>query len=224
MSPPPDPAVMSPRTKLEQAADHLRRAIIEGRLQPGDRVVIDQIARDLAMSPIPVREAIKQLEAEQLVTVKPHAGAVVTPLSRHDIVEVFDLLTALEGVAAGHAHHRDEGDLARLDELLAEMDALADGRDQRAWVEANIAFHLAIADCCRMPLLTSCTRSCLARWQRIRLTLFELDIDENCAALTREHHAIVEAIRARDDKRLERLLRAHNDAARAHYLDIEPDG
>ena len=214
---------MPPQTKLEQAAEHLRSEIIEGRIRPGDRVVIDQVARELAMSPIPVREAIKQLEAEQLVTIKPHAGAVVTPLSHQDITEVFDLLIALEGVAATHAcKHRSLEDLDGFNQFIMKMDLHISANDQRAWVDANIAFHLAIAASAQMPLLYSCTRQAMSRWQRIRLTLFDLDVDENAKAINQEHRQMVRLINERNDSALRALLTSHNNAARTYYLEQRP--
>lgn len=210
---------MAPLTKLELAAEHIRGKILAGALAPGERVVIDQVARELAISPIPVREAIKQLEAEQLVTIKPHAGAVVTPLSRQDIVEVFDLLTALEEVAVRHAaRNRSEAQLAECARLVGTMDTYGGGARHREWVDTNIDFHLAIAAAANMPLLLGCTRQALSRWQRIRLTLFELEAGEDPAAVNREHAAMVAALEARDEAALEDLIRRHNDSARSHYL------
>lgn len=209
-------------TKLALAADHVRTAIMDGRLPPGARVVIDQVARELGMSPIPVREALKQLEAEQLVTIRPHVGAVVTPVSRHDIVEVFDLLTALEQVAARHAcRHRSDDDLAALEAQHARMRRLAEAGDQRAWVAGNNAFHAAMAAAAHMDLVLDCTRRVQARWERIRLTLFASEAGEDLRRVNGEHAAMLVALRARDEANLLAQIASHNAAARDCYLGEE---
>ncbi|MDA3962506.1 MAG: GntR family transcriptional regulator [Planctomycetota bacterium] len=206
-------------TKLELAAAHIRDAIMTGAIAPGERVVIDQIARQLAISPIPVREALKQLEAEQLVAIKPHVGAVVTPLARHDIVEVFDLLTALEQVAARHAcQHRSDDDLQHIRGLVGAMEQLADGTDPKAWVAANNAFHAAMAAAAGMDLVLDCTRRTQARWQRIRLTLFELEAGEDLHRVNAEHAEMLQALEQRDETHLQALIAEHNNGARTWYL------
>ena len=91
------------RTKQEFVYRTLRDAILRCELQPGERLVIDDLARRLNVSIIPVREALQLLQAESLVQVVPHVGTSVAPVSRASIIDVFAVLEGLEGsgVAAG---------------------------------------------------------------------------------------------------------------------------
>ncbi len=87
-------------TKQQYVYETLREAIIRCELPPGERLVIDELARRLDISIIPVREALRLLESEGLVFSVAHVGATVAPISRHSIVEVFTLLEGLETVSA----------------------------------------------------------------------------------------------------------------------------
>ena len=83
-------------TKQELAHRHLRKQILEGKAKPGERIIIDSLASELGMSPIPVREAISQLAREGLLTLRPHAGAIVSDIPAEAIEEIFALLESLE--------------------------------------------------------------------------------------------------------------------------------
>ncbi len=90
------PATGGFQTKQELVYRALRERIMDGQLQPGQRLVIDDIASAYGVSPIPVREALHLLQAERLVDIKPHIGAAVAPISKDAINEVFALMECLE--------------------------------------------------------------------------------------------------------------------------------
>jgi DNA-binding GntR family transcriptional regulator len=90
------------RSKKEFVYDALRVAILEGDLEPGARLVIDDLAMELGVSQIPVREALQQLQADGFVTIEPYIGTKVTEIDAGLVREVFDLLEALE-VISGRA-------------------------------------------------------------------------------------------------------------------------
>src|SRR5260221_11295274 len=94
------------RTKQEFVYRTLRDAIMRCELAPGQRLVIDDLARQLAVSAIPVREALQTLQSEGLVQTVPHVGATVTPISRESIDEVFTVMEGLEIVATRGASLR----------------------------------------------------------------------------------------------------------------------
>src|ERR1700761_4370924 len=99
------------RTLAEKAFETLHRAIITGRLQPGTRLPIEDLAEVLEMSPMPIREAVRRLDAAGLVENIPHRGARVTELSVIDLAEVYEARLALELPAIRRAAQRfDEAD------------------------------------------------------------------------------------------------------------------
>ena len=88
-----------PRTVKEQLADHLRDEIVRGTFEPGEHLRLEDIAARFEVSTMPVREALRDLESEGLVTIYPHRGAVVTELTAEDIEDIYDIRATLEAMA-----------------------------------------------------------------------------------------------------------------------------
>jgi DNA-binding GntR family transcriptional regulator len=206
------------RTKQEFVYRTLREAIVKCELAPGERLVIDDLARRLEVSSIPVREALQLLQSEGLVLVVPHVGATVASLSRESIAEVFTVMEGLEIVATRAAAQRaTDDDLAELDALLAEMDeALATGAHER-WANVNTRFHGAICGLTGMPMLQEMMERALGRWDRVRRYFFTGVLVHRAEHAQREHRALVDAMRRKDYDRLEETIRAHNRGALADY-------
>src|SRR5215475_11563901 len=91
------------RSKNELVYQRLRTAIIHGEYQPGSRLVIDQLAAELGVSQIPIREAVRQLEADGFVTIEPYTGTTVTDINANLIVEIFALLESFEVICSRSA-------------------------------------------------------------------------------------------------------------------------
>lgn len=131
--------------------DHIMRQIVEGRLRPGDVIDEAQLAIDFEVSKTPIREAILQLEANNIVEKKARAGAHVTRLAPEDLIELIELHTELEGAAAYHAARRaTEQQLTALKQAAATYRAhvTAPDADRTATYDLNLAFHLAVFRCC----------------------------------------------------------------------------
>lgn len=134
-----DAQVLSKRTMAEQVADLLRQRILSGALPAGTPIRQEPLAAELGISRIPLREALKQLEAEGFVTIASHKGATVAPLSVAEIEELFQLRLRLETWMLGLALPRlAEADFAALDQLIAEQRA-PDSLPR--WGELNWRFH-----------------------------------------------------------------------------------
>src|SRR5258707_2309147 len=139
------------RNKNEIVYEQLRTAIISGEYKPGTRLVIDQLATDLGVSQIPIREAVKQLEADGFVTIEPYAGATITEINASLIFEIFALLESLEAICSRAAcHHIDDEELQALAELVDRMDA--DINDPDKWSRDNKEFHMFIGQCSKSAL------------------------------------------------------------------------
>jgi DNA-binding GntR family transcriptional regulator len=130
----------------------LRNAILSGRHVPGDRLAISAIARRYGVSAIPVREALRGLEAEGIVEFSPNRGAIVKLLTPEELREIFLIRLQLEGLSIREAMpNLVERDFAQLEDLLVQIDASVG--DANAWLTANQRFHLRIAKAARLPRL-----------------------------------------------------------------------
>ena len=135
------------RTKQEFAYLTLRHAIMRCDLQPSERLVIDDLARRLKVSIIPVREAIQILQSEGLVVIVPHAGATVAPISRQSIQDVFTVLEGLEVVATRLvAERRNTSELNALATLVDDMDKAVESKRYAQWATRLVAERASSAE------------------------------------------------------------------------------
>jgi DNA-binding GntR family transcriptional regulator len=138
------------RKKADLVADYLREQIVNGTYEPGRRMPLADLARDLGLSHMPVREALLRLEREGLVIGEPHKGMRVARLSRQDAEELFEIRCELEGLAAWRACRAGDPRLAAdLDAINACFSEAYDATDFTARGTENWAFHrriLAAAD------------------------------------------------------------------------------
>jgi DNA-binding GntR family transcriptional regulator len=206
------------RTKQEFVYRTLREAIVKCELAPGERLVIDDLARRLEVSSIPVREALQLLQSEGLVLMVPHVGATVAPLSRESITEVFTVMEGLEIVATRAAAERaTPEDLAALEEMVTQMDAALVTGAHEQWGNVNTRFHAAICRMTGMPMLQEMMERALDRWDRVRRYFFTGVLVHRAEQAQREHHVLLDAIRRKAYDRLEDTIREHNRGALADY-------
>lgn len=208
------------RTKRELVYQTLRDAIMRCDLPPGRRLLIDDLARQLEVSAIPVREALQLLQSEGLVDNVPHVGATVSAISRQSIDEVFAVMEGLEIVASRAAAERmTAADAAALEQIAAGMDrAQAAGRHAE-WADLNSRFHLSISRLSAMPMLHEMTERVLARWDRVRRFYFNGVLVHRVEQAQREHRALLAAMRSGDLAALEQTVKDHNRGALAAYAE-----
>jgi DNA-binding GntR family transcriptional regulator len=206
------------RSKKDVVLEAMRASIAGGVFKPGERLVIDDLAAQFGISPIPVREALQQLQAEGFVEIQPHVGATVTRIEAGQITEVFDLLEAFELISGRAACGRmTKDDFARMEAMLREMDGLE--KDLDAWSEANMRLHQFICDCAGMPLVKSMLTKALDHWDRLRRFYLNDVFKHRVRAAHREHWQMLRAMRTCDVERLEQVVRDHNRAARDAYTE-----
>lgn len=201
-----------PATMHEVVLAELRRRIVAGEIRPGDPIRPDQLAAELRVSRVPIREALRILEGEGIVEHRPHHGAVLATLRAEDLREIYRLRGLLEGDAVAAALPRlTDDDLAA---MRAANDALAatDPDDLAALADANRRFHFALLEPCGLPhvlrlitLLWNATDHYRAAYYRDGAHRREVAED---------HGRILGAATARD---LEALLAALDDH-RAHAI------
>jgi DNA-binding GntR family transcriptional regulator len=205
-------------TKQQAIYRHLKDQILEGKLQPGQRLIIDDIADELGLSIIPVREALQMLQSERLVEIRPHAGATVSPITPENIEEVFIILEGMEAVTVRRIAESRPSDLeAKLKKLIGQMDQAEKRHDVEKWSALNMEFHLAMSEATGMPWLHEITSRALANWDRIRRHFFREGGEHRFAEAQKEHHGILQAIRRGDKDQAEKLVRQHNRKAFRHY-------
>ena len=183
-----------------QAANELRDRILTGRLQPGDRLDLDQLTAEFGISRTPVREALLELSYEGLVAITPRSGMAVVGITPQDAVDNFAVLAALAGKAAEMATARvTPAELAELHELAAAIDGSDDV------VAANRRFHRALNQATRSPRLLTYLR------QAVRVVpgnYFEL-FPEQAERSRREHAALLEAMARGDGQAARSIMEAH---------------
>jgi len=209
-------------TKQQAIYQHLKERILDGGLPPVQRLIIDDIADDLGISIIPVREALQLLQSERLVEIRPHAGATVAAVTPQSIEEVFLILEGMEAMAARRvAQKMPEGLGASLEKLIAQMDVAEKRNETEKWSALNMEFHLALSDATGMPWLREITERALGNWNRIRRHFFREKIEHRFTEAQREHHAILKALLKGDADLAEKLIRQHNQRAFRHYSQIQ---
>jgi DNA-binding GntR family transcriptional regulator len=131
-----------PTTLANEIARHLREAIIKGELAPGERVNEAKLTRELSLSRSPVREAIRILEAEGLLTIEPHRGAHIRPVSDQDLEEIFDVRLMIESHGLRRDPHRLTLDvIAPLRTAVDEARAALAAEAFEPWHQASLRFH-----------------------------------------------------------------------------------
>jgi DNA-binding GntR family transcriptional regulator len=216
----PIPAsVAKPRTKQAFVYQTLRDAIMHCALRPGERLVIDELARRLNVSAIPVREALHGLTSEGLVVNVPHVGATVAPITRESIIDVFTVLEGLGGMAmrvlAERAH---AADFEALDHILSEMDDEISNDHVEEWAAHNTTFHATIAQRTGLPLLKEMTERVHDRWHRVRRYYFSGVLAHRADRAQAEHWQMLDAMKRGDIEQLQALAHQHSRGAVESYL------
>ncbi|MBF9233948.1 GntR family transcriptional regulator [Microvirga alba] len=133
------------RTMSAAVAEALRQRILDGEFAAGFQLRQDALADEFGVSRIPVREALMQLEAEGLVKIHPHRGAIVSELSIGEIDELFELRTLLEPrLLKASAPRLTEGDYVRLNGILEEYSSELRAKHVGRWGELNTEFHMLL--------------------------------------------------------------------------------
>jgi DNA-binding GntR family transcriptional regulator len=201
-------------TKAEAVYEELRRRILSGALEPAAPLNQDALAPELGVSVTPVREAVRRLEAEGLVQFEAHKTVIVTPLSREELADIYDVRSQLDPYAAALATESlTETDLREV-ERLARAPAKPDPVEQ---VVLNRAFHRAIYSRSGNELLTGILDRLWERTDRYRMMLVTRDVV--LMAAVREHVEIAAAMRARRPRTVAKLIRTHIANARSLIED-----
>ncbi len=210
---------IAPVALYQEVAERLRQRIYSHELQPGTWVDEQALAADYGISRTPLREALKVLASEGLVTLKPRRGCYVTEISERDLDEIFTVMALLEGqCAADTARKATDSDLARLAAIHDDLERAAAANDIDGYFEANQAFHQ------EMQLIAD------NRWLSQAITDLRKVIklsrhhslfsDGRLKQSLAEHREILAALGRRDATGIEQAMREHISSGRRALAKI----
>ena len=201
------------RLLAEDVADRIREEILTGRVSHGERLVEVVIAEELGVSRGPVREALKLLNGEGLVTEEPHRGAHVTQVSCADVRDIFDLRAALEaGAARQIAARHTPSDVHALHRLVERLAEAARGGDMERALQADLAFHESV---CQLTGNRRLVEVCVRNVPMVKsLMKPERLTRENLDDMARELGLVLQAIEEGDGDLAAARITAHAERAR----------
>lgn len=201
--------------RTEEVTGRLRADIVDGRLAPGERLVESRLSERYGVSRVPVREALRALEAEGLVVIEPYRGSTVATLSAAEAQDLFEVREAVERTSARRAAQRaDDDTLIALSVIVERGLAALDSGRLEVLPELNHRFHLTIASGGANPALVALQQqlSGTIRW------LYASDVRHRAPESWAEHSSILAAVRERDAERAGTLMSEHVRASQRGFL------
>jgi DNA-binding GntR family transcriptional regulator len=205
------------QTKTDIALAFLRERITSGELAPGQRLRVEELAEQLGMSPTPIREALRILQADRLLEYKPHHAVVVADLSTAEIDEIYLLRSVLEPLATELATPRlTSAGLEQLTRLQTDYERACDLGNERSMTELNGAWHWAIYDASESTYLALFIRRLWDSfpWRTIG------SLPGRADNIVNEHRAILSALLERDGLDAAAHMRLHIQEAGAHFRAV----
>lgn len=194
------------KTKTEIVHAKLHRDIIAGKLKPGQRIIISELAKEFGFSEIPIREAIRSLETAGLVRFTPHVGAVISEFNEREFLEIYIIRIELEALATRLAvAHITEADLDFLVKNIEKTEKAIQQNKHDKIGPLNKEFHLRIYQAAPYPYLQNLIKSL---WEKFELyqSVFAY-VPDRIIPSCQEHKKIVDALRAKNGALAERLVK-----------------
>lgn len=212
----------APTRLVDSVYERLRDAILNGELQPGQKLSVPALAQRFQVSRSPIVAAVQRLTQEGLAVEEPRKGAIVTLISVKELVRLYEIREVLEGLSARLAAERASPTMvAEMAVVLARHEAAVVSGDQASRQLENMNFHRLIREAAEHPEL--------ARWLaaiqlQVKLAMSRTGVYMDDVELTvREHRAILDAIRARDGDAAERVARVHIRRVREKLALVEAE-
>ncbi len=195
-------------TLVDQVANQLREAITSGRLKSGDRLIEVDIAKSMQIGRNAVREAIRYLEKEGLVTTTPFKGAHVTIPNIDEIDQMFEVMSGLEGMCARFAAQKMKNvDLKKIERLHAGLEKHYAEKDPKAYLEINWTFHEFIQELSENKVLSEVTSG--LRQKTLLYDRRQLYQPNRFNASMQEHRELLAAFRKKDPDLAEKVMKNH---------------
>jgi len=196
------------RSLHDEMVERLQTIIVEGDLAPGSKIPEKELCAKFGVSRTPMREALKVLASEGLITLTPNRGAWVSPITLADLEEVFPVMGALEALSGEMACEKmAESEIARVRKLHDKMVAHYHAGELPAYFRLNQEIHEAILNAAANPTLFAQYRMLASRVRRARYMANMSK--ERWAKAVAEHEEIITALEARDGSKLAEILKRH---------------
>lgn len=196
------------RSLPETLFDSLRERVLNGEFKEGDPLIQDAIAKEYDVSRIPVREALRQLEAAGLVVMQLHKGAIVSSLPAEEIAELFELRALLEGDLLARAVPRMTGEqLHTARDILTQLEASYGRQDVASWGRLNWAFHHSLYVPAGRVQTLSVVQS--INMQTDRYVRMHLSLTGAVSTARHEHRELLRLCSAHEAKKAVAFLREH---------------
>jgi len=195
-------------TKGEYVFRILKKQILTSVLKPGSDIVINKISKEFNISIIPVREALKRLESEGLIETEPHKTAKVVKFNLEKLRQIIIVRAGLEGYLARLAvPYINEVHIKNMEKILGRMKTAMENKKSEIFNLENLNFHRYLYQIAPYPMLYDMTIKVWdgGKWVR---AIFALNHERMKASL-QEHMEILEAVKERNEDKVEQLLREH---------------
>ena len=188
----------------------LRQAILRGELKPGERLMEIQLANKLGVSRTPIREAIRKLEKEGLVTIEPRRGAYASQISTDDMVEILEVRQNMEGLAAFFAASRMKPEQMReLEDVSKKYNEAVSEGNMQDMITYDTRFHRIIVESCNNKILVQMIEQLQELVLRFRYIYY--DNFRRAENMPEEHQVILEAIENGDAEAARQAADVHID-------------
>jgi len=191
-----------------QVFEQIKEMIVRGEIPAGKRMIESKIAESMGISRTPVREAVHKLEAEGLLNSLPKGGYAVRGLDISDIEETFEIRSILESFASYLAAHRHSNkEIVPLEEKIEEFQRYLDNHNLKELTRINTEFHDLLYALSRSPRLVKMIHNLRDEIYFLRKIILR-SVDMACLS-NKDHREIIKAIKKREAKKVERLVRDH---------------
>lgn len=191
-----------------QIADTLREMVMNGELKEGDKINENELCAVMGISKTPLREALRVLSVEGLICLVPNRGSFVTKPTIAEIIEMFEVMSALEGVCARAAAKKmNDAQFVALEKLHAKLESEYKRRDPKAYIRINNQYHAFIQE-----LAGNRTLNQIVNGLRKKILLYRLqslNLPGRFDDSIEEHRELLAAFRDRAPQRAERIMKLH---------------
>lgn len=193
---------------VDNVTERLRHALLAGDIKPGEPIRVAQLERSFGVSHIPIREAVRRLEAEGLIVAEPQRAAVAAGVDLKDLGGLYDLRRIIEcEVIRRSVARMSEEQVESVRDALVALEAVAQNHDSPEFWDLHMDFHWALLE----PGATAWIRRVLEQIWVASQRYVRLFVSTTLHDAMRDHRELLAACEARDDERAERILRLHLD-------------
>ena len=213
--------IQNHRPLREIVYEELKLLILTGKISPGMRLMEEELAEDMGVSRTPIREAIRKLEKEGLITIEPRRGAYVSQISTKDMVETLEVRQNMEGLAAELAAQRmSEEDKEKLRNIAKAYEEAVAAGDMAEMIRCDTAFHHIIVEATQNKILIQMVEQLQEMVLRFRYIYY--DNFKRAEQMLSEHQAIYEAIAGGNTEVARESANVHIDRLKSLILEEPP--